>query len=427
MLTEEGAHLIHERVLTHGPGFIYCSTREEALQSLQASNKKLKPKKVNFTITEDAMVSEAVQNIVTENISNQIQELENYGTRYHTSNSARQSAEDLKAKWENMAALYGRTDVTVRLVEHQTTSMPSVVMTIEGAEFPDQYVVVGGHLDSTSNRNSSNDAPGADDDASGIATITEAARAIFEAGFVPMRTIEVMAYAAEEVGLRGSNEIASSYKQDNKDVLAVAQFDMTNYNGSAKDIYFIDDNTDESLNTFMMSLIDYYNNLGIHQLTYGTATCNYGCSDHDSWDNQGYPATFPFEARFSQYNPYIHTTGDTFDLVGTAEHATKFARLCVEFLIEVAKSSSTVLAINEFSKEQLNVFVKNDKITYSLPEVGSGLKMIQVYDSNGRNVFQKLNPDNQDTFSLNELSSGVYIVSFQLENEQQLTKKIILE
>ena len=43
-----------------------------------------------------------------------------------------------------------------------------------------------------------------------------------------------MAYAAEEVGLRGSKEIAEDYKRRNINVLSYVQFDMTNYKGSYK-------------------------------------------------------------------------------------------------------------------------------------------------------------------------------------------------
>ena len=96
-----------------------------------------------------------------------------------------------------------------------------MLMTIEGAEFPDEFIVIGGHLDSTSFEPTTN-ASGTDDDASGIATITEATRTLFEIDFVPRRTIEVMAYAAEKIDLLGSAEIAQEYSNNNVNVAAVA-------------------------------------------------------------------------------------------------------------------------------------------------------------------------------------------------------------
>ena len=50
--------------------------------------------------------------------------------------------------------------------------------------------------------------------------MTESVRALFELGFVPNRTIEVMAYAAEEIGLVGSAEIAAS---STTNVFAISQ------------------------------------------------------------------------------------------------------------------------------------------------------------------------------------------------------------
>ena len=46
-------------------------------------------------------------------------------------------------------------------------------------------------------------------------------RVLAENNFTPMRSIAFMAYAAEEVGLRGSQDIANSYKAQGKNVVSV--------------------------------------------------------------------------------------------------------------------------------------------------------------------------------------------------------------
>ncbi len=276
------------------------------------------------------------------NIANQIQELESYGTRYHTTNSARQAVLDLKTKWEGLAQ--GRSDVSVRIVNHNSIAMPSVIMTITGTDEPDEFVIIGGHIDSTARNNNNSNALGADDNASGISTITEAARVLFTMDFKPKRTIEFMAFAAEEVGLRGSKEIAEDYKSRNVNVVSYMQLDMTNYKGSTNDVYVSTDlYNDDTLNDFLIQLMNYYNASGTHKMTYGTSQCNYGCSDHYSWIQQGYDVTFPFEATFSQSNPNIHTTRDTFNRSPTpnASHAAKFAKLAFEYLIEISNGFTT--------------------------------------------------------------------------------------
>jgi carboxypeptidase Q len=74
----------------------------------------------------------------------------------------------------------------------------SVVATLRGTEFPDEYVVVGGHFDCFSA------ATGAVDDGSGFAPMMEAVRLIAAAGGRPKRSIVVILFAAEEIGLVGS-------------------------------------------------------------------------------------------------------------------------------------------------------------------------------------------------------------------------------
>ncbi|PHN99793.1 hypothetical protein CSC82_32200 [Rhodobacteraceae bacterium 4F10] len=284
-LSHHAAEKLHHMILTHGPGFIYESSEKEALQTIQKlQSKKTYQQRASYTISEDQLVNQSLGLVNNTNIANHIVELENYGTRYHTTQKATQAVQDLKQKWETMAS--GRSDISVRIVNHSSTTMPSVVMTIQGSDLPNEYVIIGGHIDSVSPERETN-APGADDNASGIATITEMARVLFQMDFQPKRTIEFMAFAAEEVGLRGSKEIAQDYKNRNVNVLSYVQFDMTNYKGSPKYVYISDDSYNSStLNAFLASLMDHYNTSGSHQFTYDYTRCNYGCSDHYSLAQQ---------------------------------------------------------------------------------------------------------------------------------------------
>ncbi len=74
----------------------------------------------------------------------------------------------------------------------------NVVATLRGTEFPDEYIVLGGHFDCFSG------ATGAVDDGSGFAPAMEAIRLIQAAGGRPRRSIVVILFAAEEIGLVGS-------------------------------------------------------------------------------------------------------------------------------------------------------------------------------------------------------------------------------
>jgi carboxypeptidase Q len=74
----------------------------------------------------------------------------------------------------------------------------NVIGWIPGTKYPDEYVILGGHLDGLAG------ATGSVDNASGAAPAMEAARLILAAGGKPERTIMVHLWAAEEFGLLGS-------------------------------------------------------------------------------------------------------------------------------------------------------------------------------------------------------------------------------
>lgn len=74
----------------------------------------------------------------------------------------------------------------------------NVIGIIPGTEYPDEYVIMGGHLDAY------DVATGGVDDGSGVTPAMEAARLIMKAGGKPKRTILVILWAGEEFGLLGS-------------------------------------------------------------------------------------------------------------------------------------------------------------------------------------------------------------------------------
>jgi hypothetical protein len=86
----------------------------------------------------------------------------------------------------------------------------NVIGVIRGSKFPDEYVMMGGHLDAF------DVATGGVDDGSGITPAMEAARLIMAAGGKPKRTILVTLWAAEEFGLWGSK----SWVERNKEKLS---------------------------------------------------------------------------------------------------------------------------------------------------------------------------------------------------------------
>ncbi|MCP3912438.1 MAG: M20/M25/M40 family metallo-hydrolase, partial [Actinomycetia bacterium] len=198
-----------------------------------------------------------------------------FNNRYHAHPSGVAAAQWIHDLWQGYAE--DRPEVTVELVAHPGINQRSVVLAIPGATFPGEVVILGAHLDSTASGSSDPDflAPGADDDASGIAVLSEVVRVVLAGGYVPQRTIHVMGYAAEEIGLVGSQDIVAAYQAAGTDVVAVLQLDMTGYFGSAEDMAFLSDFTDSTLSAFLGELVDAYQ----PELLWTTTACGYGCSD----------------------------------------------------------------------------------------------------------------------------------------------------
>ncbi|HEX3758642.1 MAG TPA: M20/M25/M40 family metallo-hydrolase, partial [Kofleriaceae bacterium] len=288
--------------------------------------------------------ADAVRRVLPEVDASQIRDtirtLSAMPTRHYQSRTGAEAARWLQARWRSLT---GRPDVTVELFDHGY-AQPSVIMTVPGTTRASEVIVIGGHLDSINL--SGGAAPGADDDASGIATLTEVARVLLAQDYRPERTIQFMAYAAEEVGLRGSQLIVRDYQRRGIHVVGALQLDMTNYQGSDRDIWLMKDYTSAAQNAFLGRLIDTY--VGA---TWGMDACGYACSDHASWNRAGVPASMPFEARAGDRNRAIHTRRDTLETSdASAAHAAKFARLAAAYAIELGKGE---LGKGELGKGEL--------------------------------------------------------------------------
>ena len=86
----------------------------------------------------------------------------------------------------------------------------NVVGEIKGSEFPDEIMVVGGHLDSWDLGD------GSHDDGAGCVQSMDVLRLLKTTGYKPKRTIRVVLFMNEENGLRGGNKYAEVALQKNE-------------------------------------------------------------------------------------------------------------------------------------------------------------------------------------------------------------------
>jgi hypothetical protein len=101
----------------------------------------------------------------------------------------------------------------------EKTPTHNVIGELKGSEFPDQYIVVGGHLDSW------DVGQGAHDDGTGCVQSIEVLRALKAIGYKPRYTIRAVLFANEENGLAGGERYAELAKENNEVHLAAIESD----------------------------------------------------------------------------------------------------------------------------------------------------------------------------------------------------------
>jgi hypothetical protein len=106
-----------------------------------------------------------------------------------------------------------RAAIKINSQWHDDAPSHNVIGEIRGSEFPDEVILVGGHLDSW------DIAPGAHDNGSGVVQSIEVLRIFRALGIKPRHTVRCVLFTNEENGLRGSTAYASSTKE--KHVLAI--------------------------------------------------------------------------------------------------------------------------------------------------------------------------------------------------------------
>lgn len=170
-------------------------------------------------------MAQLVASVSADSILARIQHLQDFGTRYAYTNTRLPVAQWIQQQFFS----YGISDVQLQQFSYNNYQQYNVVATLPGTEYPDQYIIIGGHHDSTSN-DKYNFAPGADDNASGAAAVMEIARVMQQNNHQPKTSIRFITFACEELGLWGSyNDSAITYAAD-WDVRLMINFDMIGNN-----------------------------------------------------------------------------------------------------------------------------------------------------------------------------------------------------
>jgi leucyl aminopeptidase len=232
-------------------------------------------------------------------ISGFIQGMQNFGTRY-----CMNANRDSLFRWLRQRYLeVGISDVALDSFSYNSTWQKNVIATIPGTVNPSAEIIVGGHLDSYSSN--LQQAPGADDNASGAVAALEMARVLIQANYQPRLTLRFIGFAAEEVGLRGSADYAQKARSQNRDIRVMMNYDMIGYKipGQAeRPLYLVWYPGSESFSNLHALMATTYTTITPY------LTTSYRSSS-DSWSfyQQNYNTVFCIERNFS---PYYHSPSD---------------------------------------------------------------------------------------------------------------------
>lgn len=304
--------------------------------------------------------------------------------------------------------------------QNYSSGATNVFGTLQGSVYPEQYYMICAHYDAVTYY-------AADDNASGCATVLEAARLLSEESF-PYSVIFAF-WDEEEIGLFGSAYYANYAANFGINIDAVINIDMIGWDGNNDGLIEIHTkpvNQSISLANFLQNMNDTYS-VGLNpQVKNPGATA----SDHASFWNNGYSAILLIEGYYSNdFNPYYHTTADRISQFNIS-YFHKSSQLAIGSLASLAMTNITgteqlTAAANNTITNYPNPFSYQTTIDLNLSENSEvsiviidqlGRKVADVYKGDLAKGAHQIQPDIY-------LENGYYHMIMQTSNER-LTRKI---
>lgn len=193
-------------------------------------------------VTEDPEIKKMISEIKTENLEATIHKLVSFGTR-HTLSDTKSKTKGIGAAQQWVKSEFdkfalesnGRLTSTIDYFTvkadgkriNKDCQLGNVMATLKGTDPNDNRVlIISGHLDSRVSdvMNIKSDAPGANDDGSGVAAVIELAKVMSKRSFPA--TIIFVAVVGEEQGLIGARHLAETAKAANWNIVAMLNNDM---------------------------------------------------------------------------------------------------------------------------------------------------------------------------------------------------------
>lgn len=275
-------------------------------------------------------------------------------------------------------------------LQNYSTNGKNVVAIKTGTVNPEQQFVITAHYDS---RPYTGLAPGADDNASGVCAILEAARVLAGCSFP--YTIRFVAFDEEEPGLVGSQAYTDSAYAMGHQILANINLDMLAWDSNNDFDCLI------STNTASIPLMqNYIDLLRLYSPILSTGILiNIGASDHWRFWSKGYPAILHIEEYQGDFNANYHTSNDAYAYVNHV-YFLAMARGAVAALATMADNYKMQLSSQPISND---LYTQDHlaRLIVTGPELpDTGIFAPRLYYKVDNDTFNYINPFQsiEDTF-----------------------------
>ena len=371
---------------------------------------------------ENPTIREMLNQVNQDSLEATVQHLQDYGHRLWNSDNAFAASDWIASRMEALGLEVEQQPFYASTWLGGDDAAPNVIGIQRGTLYPDVYVVCGSHFDSFSwDAYSGGVAPGADDNATGVASVLESARIMTQYEFE--YSIIYCAYGCEEMGLYGSEAYASRCQEQGMDIIGYFNNDMNGYLNPGDPIHIdcIYPNAVEPIGTYYMNIGSvYYPELPIRHVNF-----NEGDSDHTSFNNHGYMGIYPFED-YQNYSPYIHTVND---LIGTSvnsfEMSQQYCQMNIACLAEIANPVGVPTSVNDMENRSALVYPNpaGDKVRI---DATTELRSVKVYDMMG-NVVETI-PANGKSLNVNlsRFSNGVYLFSITEASGKVSSQRVVV-
>lgn len=410
------------------------------------------------------LIKRMIDSVSTENLTKQIKVLEDAGGHRSRVNftPGNDSAANYIIKTFNSIPNLNSVKIdtffiTSAVSPYDTKPLFNIEATITGKKYPQTIFVVGAHYDASASRMGSTiwqqqwktlKAPGADDNATGVAALFEMARILTDTSnhFQSDFTIKFVAFGAEESGPaysgahHGSVAYAKKCKQSNQNIIGMVSIDMIGYNKNHLYQAIVSNGNSLPLaNQFYDANTLFDIGLTLNSSPFVNATY----SDHASFWDEGYRAILLIENAppwnnnsYYTANPYYHTSSDSFGTLNMT-----LVKKVTQWNLGLVAAIGTRLTDTE-KEEPIspNDFVLyqnypnpfNPSTTIKWQSSISGFTSLKVFDIMGGEVVTLVSGDYPAgiydiRLNASNLSSGVYYYQLKVGNNIQTKKMMIMK